>query len=95
MNKKRLGKVTEKEKIKIQTLFERMKSLKELGLTFASPMLSEEASKELKGKYSEDVKNTQEAYNNWWQEISNKYKWSINSGSWSIDFDSNEVFWLE
>ena len=87
---KRVGIVTEEEKIEIQTLFERKNGLAEL-----SKILTAE-NVELYEKLVKDMGETATKFQQWWDETAAKYGWERSEhGSWYIDFQTSEVFLSE
>ncbi len=85
--KKVVGRVTSEEKLEIQHLYERRNGLSELAkvLTADNSALYE--------KLVLDMGETQAKFQNWWNRMSEKYQWeSLESGSWEINFDTNEIF---
>lgn len=85
--KKIVGKVTEKEKREIQTLFERRNGLNELAkiVTADNDTLYE--------KLVMDMGETGQKFQNWWNRMSEQYKWeSHETGNWEIDFNTNEIY---
>lgn len=85
--KKLVGKVTEKEKREIQTLFERRNGLNELAkiVTASNDTLYE--------KLVMDMGETGQKFQNWWNRMSEQYQWeSHENGNWEIDFNTNDIF---
>lgn len=86
MNKKVVGHVTEEEKNEIQALFERRNGLNELAKILTSDNV------ELYERLVKDLGETSTKFQNWWDEMSSKYKWeSAEDGNWEINFQSNEI----
>ncbi len=84
--KKLVGKVTEDEKDCILSLFERKNGLAELSHLIGSDDLLYE-------KLVLDMGRTGIEFQKWWDSMAEKYKWeSILGMSWSIDFDTCEIF---
>ena len=85
--KKLVGKVTIEEKDAIQTLFERRNGLAEL----AKILTADNA--ELYEKLVKDMGETNTKFQNWWNEMSDKYQWeSCEGGNWEINFDTCEIY---
>lgn len=85
--KKIVGKVTEDEKKEIQLLFERKNGLSELAkiLTPQNESLYE--------KLIRDMGETSTKFQSWWDNMANKYQWERSeSGTWEINFETNEIF---
>jgi CXXX repeat modification system protein len=85
--KKLVGKVTIEEKDAIQTLFERRNGLAELAkiLTADNAALYE--------KLVADMSETATKFQNWWNEMSEKYQWeSCDGGNWEINFETCEIY---
>lgn len=86
MNKKVVGQVTEEEKSQIQTLFERRNGLNEL-----AKILSADDT-ELYERFVKDLGETTIKFQQWWDNVSNKYQWeSVENGKWEINFQTNEI----
>jgi len=85
--RKLVGQVTPEERNEIQTLFERRNGLNEL----AKILTSDNA--ELYEKLVKDMGETSTKFQNWWNRMSQKYKWeSSENGNWEINFDTCEIF---
>lgn len=85
--RKLVGQVTPEERNEIQTLFERRNGLNEL----AKILTSDNA--ELYEKLVKDLGETSTKFQNWWNRMSQKYKWeSSENGNWEINFDTCEIF---
>lgn len=83
MNKKKVGRVTERERDEIQALFERRNGLNELAKILTSD------NTELYEKLVKDLGKTGSDFQNWWSKMAEKYSWeSDEKGHWEIDFDS-------
>ena len=85
--KKMVGQVTPEERNEIQSLFERRNGLNELAkiLTADNPELYE--------KLVKDLGETGTKFQNWWETMSQKYKWeSAVNGNWEINFETCEIF---
>ncbi|WP_307768668.1 CXXX repeat peptide modification system protein [uncultured Bacteroides sp.] len=87
MDKKIIGKVTSDEKNEIQKLFERRNGLYELAkiITIDNNNLYE--------KLVNDLGETESSFQNWWNTMSDKYKWeSVEDGNWEIDFETCNIY---
>lgn len=85
--RKLVGKVTPEERNEIQTLFERRNGLNEL-----AKILTDD-NNELYEKLVKDMGNTSTKFQNWWDRMSQKYKWeSREDGNWEINFETCEIF---
>lgn len=85
--KKEVGRVTEKERNGIQTLFERRNGLSEL-----AKILSAENT-ELYERMVKDLGETSTKFQNWWDSMSAKYNWeSVPDGHWEIDFQNCVIY---
>ncbi len=85
--KKEVGRVTEKERNEIQTLFERRNGLSEL-----AKILSAENT-ELYERMVKDMGETSTKFQNWWDSMSAKYNWeSVPDGHWEIDFQNCVIY---
>lgn len=85
--KKIVGKVTEGEKNEIQYLFERKNGLNELAkiLTADNDSLYE--------KLVKDMGETSVNFQNWWDQMGQKYNWeSVEGGNWEIDFATCNIY---
>jgi len=87
--KKYLGRVSESDRNIIYALHKHINSLTEL-------MLILPPDENLFQTAQTDLVNTQNKYNNWWNEMSTKYQWeSSENGNWEINFDTCEIFLVE
>lgn len=85
--KKLVGKVTEEEKIEIQSLFERRNGLNELAkiITIDNDVLYE--------KLVVDMGETTSKFQGWWDRMAQQYNWErAENGNWEIDFNTNEIY---
>lgn len=89
-----VGKVTEKEKDRIENFFNRKNALLELipvfktGEKMTDPVLYKRALKDLA-----DVNTNMAA---WWQVMEQKYHWqSVDDGRWKINFGTCEIELIE
>lgn len=86
MNKKVIGHVTEQEKNVIQKLHERRNGLNELAKILPAENI------ELYERIVKDMGETTTKFQQWWDEMSTKYKWeSAEKGNWEINFQTNEI----
>jgi len=82
-----VGTVTVEEKNEIQILFERRNGLNEL-----SKILSLDNS-DLYERVVKDLGETNTKFQQWWNHMSEKYKWkSVEGGSWEINFETCEIY---
>lgn len=82
-----IGQVTEDEKNEIRQLFERRNGLNELAKILTS---DDEA---LYEKMVKDLGETSIKFQAWWDSKAQKYNWEkIENGSWSIDFNTNQIY---
>lgn len=85
--KKKVGQVSEEEKLVIQQLFERRNGLNELAKIVTSN------NDELYEKLVKDLGETGTKFQQWWDAMSDKYRWeSAPNGHWEIDFSTNEIY---
>ena len=85
--KKLVGQVTPKERNEIQRLFERKNGLNELAKILTADNVN------LYEKMVKDLGETSSLFQNWWDTMSQKYKWeSTENGRWEINFDTCEIF---
>jgi CXXX repeat modification system protein len=93
MESKRVGKVSESEKIEIQKLYERKLALKELISSLDTNLLIDVQRDELYEKVIQDIGRTNYSFEMWWKEKGMKYNWeSAENGRWTINFDTDEIF---
>lgn len=87
MSKKIVGQVTEEEKNAIQKLFERRNGLNELAKIVTAD------NNELYERLITDMGETSTKFQNWWDEMSRKYRWeSAENGNWEIDFQECKIY---
>lgn len=85
--KELVGQVSQEEKEAIKSLFERKNGLIEL----AKILIPE--NELLYEKLVKDMGETSMKFQNWWDEMSNKYEWKSKMGyAWEIDFDTCNIF---
>jgi len=85
--KKKVGQVNESEKNEIQSLFERKNGLAELSKILTADNVA------LYEKLLKDMGETGTKFQNWWNEMSEKYQWeSHENGNWEIDFSTCEIY---
>lgn len=86
MEKKIVGKVTIEEKNEILTLFERRNGLNELAKILTAD------NSDLYEKLVKDLGATGTKFQQWWDNMSQKYQWeSVEGGNWEINFDTCEI----
>lgn len=84
--------VTEKEKLKILSIFERLNGLEELLSMINVTDIIIENKESYMEKIQKDINNTQTKYHNWWNNVASKYKLDILKGNrYMFDFDSNII----
>lgn len=84
--KKVIGKVTEDERNEIQSLFERRNGLSELAKIITADNV------ELYERLVKDMGETGTKFQNWWDNMAQKYYWeSVEGGNWEINFDTCEI----
>lgn len=82
-----VGHVTPEEKDSILRLFERKNGLSEL------IKIIPVENNDLYEKVVVDFSSTNMKFQQWWEEMAQKYGWeSVDGGSWEIDFQTCEVF---
>jgi len=87
MNIKIVGKVTPEEKLQIQRLFERKNGLAEL-----AKILTVDNS-ELYEKLVKDMGDTSVKFQQWWDDMAEKYRWERTpNGHWEINFNNGEIY---
>lgn len=85
--KKKIGFVTEEEKLEIKSIFDRRNGLSEL----AKVVTDENNS--LYEKLILDMGKTSSQFQLWWKSMSEKYHWKKDhDGQWEINFDTNEIY---
>lgn len=85
--KKKVGQVTEEEKLTIQQLFERRNGLNELAKIVTSD------NDELYENLVKDLGETGTKFQQWWDAMSDKYQWeSAPNGHWEINFSTNDIY---
>ena len=85
--KTKVGQVSIEEKNEIQTIFERRNGLIEL-----AKILSPE-NEALYEKLIKDLGETNFKFQNWWDNMANKYQWkSCEDGNWEINFETCEIY---
>ncbi len=88
--KKLVGQVTPEEKAAIQTLFERRNGLNELAKILTAD------NSELYEKLVRDMGETGTKFQQWWDEMAQKYQWEGNeNGHWEINFDTCEIYLID
>lgn len=93
MESKLIGMVTEDEKNEIERLFERKNGLSELMLSLSSnALLDDDIKNAAYEKLVNDMGKTKLAFEKWWSNMQEKYKWeNIKGYSYQIDFETNEI----
>lgn len=90
MKKKLVGQVTVEEKNEIQASFERRNGLNELA------MILTPEKEELYEKLVKDMGETGTKFQQWWNDMAQKYQWeSTDGGNWEINFETCEIFLVE
>lgn len=85
--KKLVGQVTVEERNEIQAIFERRNGLNEL-----AKILTPE-NEALYQKLVQDMGETSTKFQQWWDNMSAKYRWeSTPNGHWEINFDTCEIY---
>lgn len=85
--KKKVGSVSEDEKLEIKALFERRNGLKELA------KILDADNHELYEKLIRDMRCTQDKYDAWWKRMGEKYSWEgLVNGRWEINFETNDIY---
>ena len=85
--RKKVGQVSESEKLQIQQLFERRNGLAELAKIVTAD------NDELYNKLVKDMGETSSKFQQWWNDTSSKYNWeSSQNGHWEIDFNTNNIY---
>lgn len=84
--KKIVGKVTEREKNEILSLFERRNGLNELAKIITAD------NEALYEKLVKDMGETGLKFQKWWDDMADKYQWeSREEGNWEINFETCEI----
>lgn len=84
---KPVGQVTPDEKLQIQRIFERKNGLSELAKVLTSD------NSELYEKIVKDMGETEVRFQQWWNDMSQKYQWeSTPNGHWEINFNNGEIY---
>lgn len=85
--RKEVGYVTSQERDEILFLFERKNGLTELAKILTVDNI------DLYEKLVRDLGETSTKFQNWWDRMSQKYKWeSIAGGNWEIDFNNCVIY---
>ena len=85
--KKEVGQVTPQERDEIQKLFERRNGLNELAKILTPD------NDDLYQKLVKDMGETSTKFQNWWNEMGDKYRWeSVENGNWEINFENCKIF---
>lgn len=84
--KKIVGKVTEREKNEILSLFEHRNGLNELAKIITAD------NEALYEKLVKDMGETGLKFQKWWDDMADKYQWeSREEGNWEINFETCEI----
>ena len=84
--RKIVGQVTEEERNEILRLYERKNGLTEL------VKILDATNDELYEKVVKDLGLTTIKFQNWWNQMAEKYQWEeVEGGHWEIDFESCEI----
>ena len=87
VDKKRVGQVTREERDQILKLHERKNGLAELAKVITAD------NDELYEKLVTDMGETARRYQQWWDDMADKYQWEGDRDqSWEIQFDTCEIF---
>ena len=90
--RKVLGKVSPQERDEIRALVERKNGLTELFRSLAGMSKSELESSHLYTRIVQDMRESEDRFQKWWNAMSRKYSWNNIPGyRWEIDFDSCTV----
>lgn len=90
MEQIQIGEVTAEETNEIQSYHLKRKALQELQL------IVNQESDPLYGKLHEDLKNTIQSYNDWWNRMKVKYSWNVPDGKrLRIDFETGRIICVE
>ena len=90
MERKKVGQVTPEERDEIQALFERRNGLNELAQVLTAD------NTELYERLVTDMGKTSSLFQDWWNDMSEKYQWeAAENGSWEIDFDNCNIYLSE
>lgn len=87
MSEKYLGVIDERESAELRKMFMRKNALKELFVTISS------SETELYNKLINDIIESNQALNIWWQDVAQKYQWSFGQrDQWRVDFLTREIY---
>ena len=90
MERKKVVQVTPEERDEIQALFERRNGLNELAQVLTAD------NTELYERLVTDMGKTSSLFQDWWNDMSEKYQWeAAENGSWEIDFDNCNIYLSE
>lgn len=85
--KKEIGLVTQEERDEIKKLFERKNGLNELAKILTAD------NEELYNKLVRDLGETSTKFQDWWNEMGEKYNWeSAENGNWEINFNDCKIY---
>lgn len=82
--KKIVGKVTEDEKTIIKAINNHKNSLEEL-------LLILDEGDDIYTTVLNELNETRQKYQEWWNENYHKYQWERGEGKWTIVFETNEI----
>lgn len=87
--KTKLATVTQAERDEINAIYTHLSALKEIEYLVAT------MPKDVCIAYHQDFERTNQAYQDWWEEVSNKYNLPVFDGKdWEFDFKTNTIFLL-
>lgn len=90
--RKTVGLVTQEEKEEIRNLFNKKRGLEELFTSFVTSKIDLQSNPTY-DKLLKDYSETTARFHDWWNLMSQKYNWeSIETKTWLIDFDTNEIY---
>jgi CXXX repeat modification system protein len=86
-----LGVVTIEEKCQMETIDNRLTTLRELGLSLNKYYIDDEVAR-FDAKYQEAVKLVNTEKKQWWDYICKKYNWDDSEfDTWTLNFRTNEI----
>lgn len=87
--KRKLAVIDPKECDQMRAIYSHLSALREIEYLIAS------TSTDLKDYYYQDLKETNQVYQEWWMNISNKYNLPAYEGKdWEFDFRTNSIYVL-
>jgi CXXX repeat modification system protein len=94
--KKEIGTVAPDERDEIRELFERKNGLVELAKSLAGLSKEELDGSPLFDKITRDMGQVNIRFQDWWDRMSQKYKWENQQGfKWEISFDTCKIFLMK